>query len=79
MKTVTFGQHQGYPMYQKFKAIEGTKRQLDIVVENESVIEVGDTMQHVDRSTWKVKEVLETRVAKGNHPYPVTFQSLIVQ
>lgn len=80
MKTIQIGNNgNNYPMHQRIVPMgNGGLIEMDLVTENDKTLEVGDIVEKSNYS-WRVKEVVETRPAKGNHPHPVTFQRLIVQ
>lgn len=80
MKTIQIGNNgNNYPMHQRIVPMENDGLiEMDLVTENYKTLEVGDIVEKGNYS-WTVKEVVETRPAKGNHPHSVTFQRLIVQ
>lgn len=71
-----------YPMYLTEKVIrgeDGIQKELELTLYSINEISVGDRYEHIRNGNWfSVKEVKETREAKGNHPQPTQWYHIIL-
>lgn len=72
-----------YPMYLTEKVIRVENEQVkeaELTLYSIDEISVGDSYEHIYKNNWfTVKEVKETRPAKGNHPQPTHWYHIVIQ
>lgn len=72
-----------YPMYLTEKVIRvegGIQKELELTLYSIDEISVGDSYEHSWKGNWfTVKEVKETRPAKGNHQQPTHWYHIVIQ